>query len=168
MTIKFATASMTPTPYAKSLIARGLYQKGRHFMGAAISLRQHKGDEYVVLHLLCQGIEIVLKAILLLRDFDKYHPLLKNYRHDLMRLSSDALAEFKLHPLRRTVSKELKELNRMYSQHFLRYGLLLLISIDPNSVSSRLVQRRALAVLRLVDRELTRTAKDVGDASESA
>jgi hypothetical protein len=43
-----------------------------------------------------------------------------------------------------------------------------LISIDPNSVSSRLVQRRALAVLRLVDRELTRTAKDVGDASESA
>ena len=71
MTIQYAEAALRPTPYAKRLMADGHYRRGQHFIAAAILLRQHGGHEYVVLHLLCQGVEIVLKAILLLRDFDK-------------------------------------------------------------------------------------------------
>ena len=119
-------------------------------------LRQQKGDEYAVLHLLCQGIEIVLKALLLLRDFDKYQPLLKTYGHNLIRLAAATQTEFKLDPLRPAVLNELKELNRLYSQHLLRYDLLTDALVDPTSIPSKLVLQRALAVLRLADRELTR------------
>jgi hypothetical protein len=69
------------------------YQKGRYFIGAALLLRKHGGDEYVVLHLLCQGVEIVLKALLLLHDFDKYRTLLKGYGHAAV--ASRATAQMK-------------------------------------------------------------------------
>jgi hypothetical protein len=157
VTIQYGEAALRPTPHAKRLMADGLYHRGQHFIAAAILLHQREGHEYVVWHLLCQGIEIVLKALLLLRDFDKYQPLLKGYRHDLMLLASDALREFKCHPLRPAVSHELKELNCMYSQHLLRYDLLTDVLVDPNSISGTLVFRRLGAVLRLAARERTRT-----------
>jgi hypothetical protein len=91
---------------------------GKHYIAAAVLLRQNGGDKWVVLPLLCQGIEIILKALLLLSDFDKYQPRLKKneYRHNLMKLASDALAEYKLHPLRSPILDELQELSRLYSQ----------------------------------------------------
>jgi hypothetical protein len=125
MTIHSAAATLKPTPYAKRMMALGHLRKGRHFIGAAMLLREKGGDEYVVLHLLCQGIEIVLKAVLLLRDFDRYQPRLVRYGHNLLDLASDALAEYNLHPLRAPVLDELKELDRLYSHHILRYSLLL-------------------------------------------
>jgi hypothetical protein len=101
------SVTLTQTPDAERLMAEQLYGKGKNFIGAARLLRQCGGDEYVVLHLLCQGLEITLKALLLLRNFANYRPRLRNYGHDLMRLASDALKEFKLHPLRPAVSTAL-------------------------------------------------------------
>lgn len=138
-------------------MARLSYRKGCHFIAAAILLREHEGDEYVVLHLLCQGIEIILKALLLSCNYAKYQPLLKDtYRHDLRKLMVDAQREFRLHPLRPAVSRELDELNKMYAQHVLRYGLVASVFIDPSSISNRLILRRALAVIRLANREFAR------------
>jgi hypothetical protein len=140
-------------------MARMLFQKGAHFVGAAILLRQHGGNEFVVLHLLCQGIEIILKALLALKDYSKYQPALKKYRHNLIAITNDVIAEFHLHPLRPAVSAELEELNRMYSRHLLRYDLLTELFINPASIPSRLVVRRTAAVLRLAHRELARMAE---------
>lgn len=157
MATKSSTATLRPTIYGKRVMARQLYQKGRHFIGAALLLRDREGDEYVVLHLLCQGIEIIVKALLLLRNFAKYQPILQTkYGHKLMRLASDALVEFKLNPLQAALSTELRELDRMYAKHILRYSLLATVFIDPKTIPSRLVLRRAAAVLRLADRELAR------------
>jgi hypothetical protein len=88
--------------------ARQYYKKGCHFVAAAILLDQKDGDFYVVLHLLCQGLEIITKALLLLKDFDKYQPLVEKYRHRLYPLVSDALAEFELNRLRPHTSAELQ------------------------------------------------------------
>jgi hypothetical protein len=52
----------------KQEIAAAMYVKGKNFLGAAMLLRQKGGYEYVVLHLMCQGIEITLKAFLLFKD----------------------------------------------------------------------------------------------------
>ena len=90
---------MAMTSYAKRLTAQLYYKKGCHFVAAAILLDQNDGDLYVVLQLLCQGLEIMAKALLLLKNFDKYQPLVEKYRHRLYPLVSDALAEFKLNRL---------------------------------------------------------------------
>ena len=137
-------------------MARRFYEKGCHFIAAAILLRQKGGDEYVVLHLICQGVEIILMAILLLRNYAKYQPRLTRYGHRLMLLATDASKEFKLKPLRPTLLAELKELDRLYAGQVLRYSLPASVLIDPKSTPTELVLRRTLAILRLTHRELAR------------
>jgi hypothetical protein len=149
-----AKAHARPTPHAKRMMARRLYEKGYNFLAAAVMLGKHHGDEYVTLHLACQGIEMILKGLLLLKDYDRYQPLLhKRYGHNLLLLTSDAIIEFRLRPLRPEIASELQELNQLYRNAF-RYSGLLDIFIDPTSISSRRVFRRTKAVLKVAERSL--------------
>jgi hypothetical protein len=146
---------MTVTSYAKQKMAQQFFYKGCNFIAAAILLRQKKGDEYVVLHLICQGTEIILKALLIAKDFDRYQPQLrKKYGHGLMPLARDALAEFKLPPLKAHLGEEFEKLDHWYKTHLFRYGLMPLIFIDPSSISSESVLQRVFAVIRLAKRKL--------------
>lgn len=55
--------------------AGSMYLNGKAFIGEAIlTSRQGSSEQtdYVVLHLLCQGIECTLKGLLLLRDYDRF------------------------------------------------------------------------------------------------
>jgi hypothetical protein len=135
-----------------------MFSKGKNFLAAAILLRQNGGYEYVVLHLLCQGIEIVLKALLLFKEFDKHRAMLSSkdggYGHNLVRLSGDVLSTFGLSPARSPLATELQRVNSFYSQHLLRYGSFLDIFVDPNTIQSDLIVWRILAGVRLVEREL--------------
>ncbi len=65
------------TIHGKRMVAELMYAKGKSFIGAVLLLRQRQGYEYVVLHLFCQGIEITLKGLLLIKDYDKYKGKLK-------------------------------------------------------------------------------------------
>ena len=147
----------TPTPYAKKLLGNSMYLKGKNFIAAALLLRREGGHDYVVLHLLCQGIEIVFKSILLFSDYDRYKAGLKVYGHDLMRLSVDKLSEFNLSPLRPHLRTEIQQLNCLYAKHLLRYGSIIDIGIDPATIQSDLTLRWIGAVLRVAERELART-----------
>ena len=154
----FLQASMKPTTYTKSQIAKSLYWKGKNFIKAAILLRQHCGNEFIVLHLLCQGIEIVLKALLLLKNYDAYYPRMGNktkknnkFGHDLEDLSLEVLSQFGLKPLRPALATELQELNNLYSKHLLRYSSPYDVLVDPNTIQSDLVLMRILAAIRLTD-----------------
>lgn len=70
-----------------------MYGKGERFVGAALFLRKADGDSYVVLHLLCQGIELLLKGLLLHNDYDLYRTQLKRpLGHDLI-ACADAVAD---------------------------------------------------------------------------
>jgi hypothetical protein len=146
------------TPYSKRIVAWWWYTRGKSFLGAAVLLKQHRGHEAVVLHLVCQGIEIVLKSLLLFKDYDVYQRKLRRYGHRLAPLAADVLSAFKLSPLRPELSKEIQELSSFYAAHLFRYGspvhdVFLNSSV---TVSSRLVLRRMLAVIRLTERELAR------------
>ncbi len=42
-----------------------MYAKGKAFLGAAIFLRKKNGYDFVVLHLIFQGVVVMLKGLLL-------------------------------------------------------------------------------------------------------
>jgi hypothetical protein len=136
-----------------------MYRKGKSFLGAAILLQRNGGDEYVVLHLICQGIEITLKGLLLLTDYEKFRPKLRKYGksgHDLLLLAEDVLAVFRLHPMRVALRAELQALSSLYEGQLLRYGTYRDILVDPNTIASSLVVWRIVAAGRLAERELMR------------
>ena len=148
---------MRPTNYAKAQIAKSMYLKGAHFLGAAILVHQRGGYEFVVLHLLCQGVEIILKAALLMKDYDKYQPKLgRPLGHNLEKAAVEAQRAFHLNPMRTSLKVELANLNALYSKHLLRYGTGYDILVDPATVPSDRVLRRIAAVSRLIQREINR------------
>lgn len=130
-----------------------MYAKGKAFLGAAILLRQKGGDEFVVLHLLCQGIEITLKGLLLFIDYDKHKPKLRRIGHKLLSASEAAAKAAGLSPLKRDIRVELEVLSSLYSQHLLRYGSGYDIFVNPDSIPSKRVLHRMVAVLRLAERK---------------
>src|SRR4051794_37682522 len=78
--------------------ALSMFNKGRAFMGAAFLLAQaakNQGDpeyaDYVALQNLCQSVEVTLKGLLLLKDYDNYKPRLKKIGHDLTRTAKKAI-----------------------------------------------------------------------------
>jgi hypothetical protein len=150
--IILSVVSAGPTAHGTRLIAESMYAKGKAFLGAAILLRDHKGNEFVVLHLVCQGIEAPLKGLLLVIDYDKFKPELKKLNHNLLNIVNTASLAAGLRPLRSPVRTELEGLNRLYSRHFLRYGSGYDILVDPTTISSKRVLRRVGALLRLVRR----------------
>lgn len=148
------------TRHGKRLVAESMYAKGGNFFGAAILLRQKGGYEYVVLHLLCQGLEIVVKALLLMRDYDRYKPMLKSkggFGHDLEKLVAAAVTEFRLRPLSSGEAAELRTLNGLYSNHLLRYGSGYDILVDASTIASKRIFRKMVATLRLARRYLAAT-----------
>jgi hypothetical protein len=129
-----------------------MYAKGKAFLGAAILLRHKKGNDYVVLHLVCHGIEDLLKGLLLFVDYDKFKPKLRDLGHDLVEIA-DAVSEAGLRPpLRQPIRTELEGLSRLYSSHRLRYGSGYDILVDPKTIPSKRVLRYMGAVLRFVER----------------
>jgi hypothetical protein len=77
VTLRTAPGGSKLAPAGKRFVAESMYQKGKSFLGAALELHTKPGHEYVTLHLLCQGIENLLKGLLLLKAFDKYNPALR-------------------------------------------------------------------------------------------
>ena len=112
--------------------------------------------DYVVLQLLCQGIEIVLKGLLLLKDYDRYESSLKQLGHNLHKIALEAVSAYSTKPLHPDLDQELSALNNLYSKHLLRYGVLPDIFIDPRSIAREKVVRRIAAVIKLAERGLER------------
>ncbi len=148
------TARLSPTPEGKRRIALSMYAKGNAFVGAYELLHQQADNEsfdYVALHNLCQGIEIVLKSLLLLHDYDKYKAKLRErpLGHDLESIARETAKVYGLRPLRAKHAEELALLNNLYKQHLLRYGSTCDILIDPRTIERNHALRRVAAVIRL-------------------
>ncbi len=152
---------MQATPAAKSLVGRSMLRKGEGFIAAAVLLsRQNQqadeGFEWAVLHLWCQGIEVALKGLLLLRDYDGNRPKLKKIGHDLYKVVQATLDAYGLKPMRPALAVELMALSRLYSAHLLRYGSNYDVLVRPQTVARERVQRRTAACLHLAHRELAK------------
>lgn len=155
----FATSAVPKlTLRAKQLVGISMYAKGKAYVGAAIILRRQDASEptqYVALHLVCQGVEVALKGLLLLRDYDYFiQRLRKPIGHDLVAVAKEASDAFGLSPLRLPLMSELRALSLLYSRHFLRYGSVHDIFVDPRGISHEKVLRRLAAAIRLAEREL--------------
>jgi hypothetical protein len=145
-----------PTPYTKSLIVKAMNAKGEAFVAASILLKQNapstaEGISYVTLHLLCQGIEVLLKAFLLAHDFDKYWRRLptKSFGHDLMKLANEVISAYQIKPIPHDVESELRILNDFYSTHQLRYAGIGDLFVDPGTIGYSNVMHRLKVVFRL-------------------
>jgi hypothetical protein len=143
------------TRYGKLRIAQTMYREGQEFVGAALLLRRKGGSEAVVLHLVCQGIEVAMKGLLLAADYDRFRPLLrKPLGHDLERIVDELELLFprrrKLSP---TVRSELKDLNEVYKTHRLRYASGYRLVIDPRTIPHLRVLRTFSRWVRAMNRE---------------
>jgi hypothetical protein len=154
--ISSASGTAKLTTYGKRTVAESMYQKGRSFIGAALLLRRQGGYEYVVLHLLCQGVEIVLKSLLLHRSYDKYISRIRTpIGHDLERAADAVVAEFGRRKLSQELLLELRALNALYKRHLLRYGSGYDLLVNPETISSERVLTKIVRVIRIADRYIT-------------
>ncbi|CAK1711523.1 HEPN domain-containing protein [Vibrio crassostreae] len=100
-----------------------MYVKGRSFIMAGGLVNAYGGDRFVYLHLLCQGIECITKAVLLNKSYKTYEPKLRNkFGHNLEKLYSEVEGNNKSLTLSKDAAFELKQLNSYYKNHMLRYG----------------------------------------------
>ena len=144
------------TDHGKRSIALAMVHRGEHSVGAAVLLEQNGGNGYVWRHLLCQGVELVLKGSLLLRDYDQYEPELKKLGHRLVDLADKCAEVFGVHPPRGPLRDELSKIAALYQRHDLRYASGLDILVDPDTIAIERISRRLLAVFRLVRRAVRR------------
>jgi len=153
--ITLQPAPMKLTQHAKSMVAHAMFHRGKQFIRGAILLdREEDAYQYVVLHLFCQGLEIILKGLLLLRNYSLYEPKLKNIGHNLIRAAEKVRLEFKSKPLRKDIIDQLIKLNNLYSKHLLRYGSPLDIFIDAKQIPTNLVFKKAIQLIILGNRIL--------------
>jgi hypothetical protein len=122
--VKPSRSTLRISTYGKGLRVANLYVKGKSFLGAAVLLERNKGNQSVVLHLVCQGLECILKAILLSLDYEMYRPLLKSkFGHKLLLIAETVTSETNTH-LRSTTRAELTTLDNLYRQHLLRFSTI--------------------------------------------
>jgi hypothetical protein len=158
MVIAQIKATVRPTKFAQREVAKIMYLRGKSFLRAAMLLRREGGYEYVVLHILCQGIEVILKGLLLLENYDKYRPLLRVFGHDLAVLVKEAIMLFRLRRLDGQLESQLNALNTLYRKHLLRYASSIDILIEPSSIESNHVLRKTAAVIRLCERQIEKNS----------
>jgi hypothetical protein len=145
------------TRAGKRLIADAWYLRGRAFIEAALLLRQRDSSEhteYVVLHLLCQGIEVVMKGLLLLKNYDGNVSRLRPIGHNLVEAVATASAAYGLKPISADIATEIAGLNDLYSKHWLRYGSVRDLLFDPHAIPRTKVIHRLRAAIRLAERHL--------------
>ena len=148
--IASAAGTVSLTPVGKRMVAETMYAKGQSFVIAAALLRQNGGYEYAVLHLLCQGVEVALKGLLLLISYEKFRPKLKPLGHNLLAIADEATSASGLRPLRPALRAELQILNTLYSRHLLRYGSGYDLLVSASTIPSQHLFRRAASLFRLV------------------
>lgn len=80
--------------YAKQRHAEDWFCRGVAFLQSGILLAQHGGDGRVVLHLYAQGIEIVLKSLLIVKNPNNYPAAIREKGHDLVALLAAVEVEY--------------------------------------------------------------------------
>jgi hypothetical protein len=100
------------------------------------------------------GLELLLKAALLAKDYDTYYRQLRKrgFGHDLVSTAEEVARAFGQHPMRATLRAKLQLLSNGYKDQRWRYGHPGDIFIQRDSLVAPLVQRRTKALLKLLHR----------------
>ena len=136
----------------QKMIAQHLFDKGKSFIAAAVLLDQKKGSNDVVLHLICQGLEIIQKALLLAKDYGRFEPMLKKWRHDLVLAADQLQSAYGFNPIDESDRADLEEINVYYCQHLLRYSEIRNFIGGTQHLSGEKALRRAVSLLEIGDK----------------
>lgn len=158
--IQLKSKSGQLTPHGKKQVAHCMFHKGKNFLRAAKLLEEKGGYHYVVLHLLCQGFELIIKGLLLMQNYDKYKPKLTNESrgglgHNLVKGAEELRNKLDAKPVKidEDTMSELGKLNGFYRNHILRYGNLSDLLIDSKTISSDSVMGYALKLVQFGNRK---------------
>lgn len=146
------------TPYAKRQVGLDMYVRAKSFVGASVLLRNAGGSPFVERHLLCQGLELLLKSILLLADYDANRPKLKKIGHDLIKAATAVHVATGIKFINAAVSAELVDLSKFYGLHMLRYASTIGLLTGGGHVPTDRTLRRIAALTRLMEQHLDEPA----------
>jgi hypothetical protein len=121
-------------------IAVETLKKGENFIRTALLLRKNNSEENVVLSMICQGIENILKGLLLAKDYVRYEPLLRK-KYQIKKLDARAV-------------NELQILAYLYKNQFLHYGHLINLLNDDKAFESGHLLRKLFQILAYVKRKI--------------
>lgn len=138
-----------------------MYEKGRSFVMAGGLVKAYEGHRFVYLHLMCQGLECIGKALLLESNYEKYEPVLKDgYGHDLKVLIAEVDRNAGNRFFSEAASKELNALNTFYKKHMLRYGNPLDFKKQSASLSAEHLHRELVASLVNLNQRFSSVERD--------
>ena len=153
------TNRMPLSEYTKRVVAQKWMFRGAAFLEAANLLaEQTQVSEDILmvkLHLLCQGIELFLKGLLLDKDYNLYYPKLKAFGHRLDLLADEVIKINNAPTMKTELRREFLILAQWYSRHWARFesGLgFVAMSGAPPYIRTL---RRMLAVARVSRHSLT-------------
>ena len=138
-------------------VARDMVVRGEHFAAAAILLKRHGGHGYVWRHNFCQAVELVMKGLLLLRNFDGEWPRMRKYGHRLVLLADAVAAAYNFRAPTGQLRAELEGLDSLYGAHLLRYASGLGALVNPDTIPYERVMIRLVAVQRLSRRKVSKS-----------
>jgi hypothetical protein len=142
--------------HSKKLIAESWARRGMAFVVAASLLSEHapksEDAQFAALHMLAQGTEILLKGLLLLKDFDGYKPKMKSLGHNLNRIADEVVKAYAVPVLREPLNDELVTLSDWYSKHLLRYESGRILFIPSSVIQNKRIVARLSVIYRLVQR----------------
>jgi hypothetical protein len=141
------------TKLGKKLKADIMYEKGCEFIGASMLLKNKKGRTAVQMYLLLQGLEILLKGILLSKNYDKYQIVLKKkYGHNIPKLFNEVKRIYKIKIVSNDFNSTLLAVSKHYRENNLRYGSLLDIFIDINTIKFDIIEKKTYQLLLFINR----------------
>ena len=138
-----------------------MFFKGRSFIMAGGLVKAYEGHRFVYLHLLCQGLECVGKAILLLEDHERYASQLRSeFGHDLEVLVNELNScQADIH-FSENALEEVRMLNFYYKRHLLRYGGEVDFERDASNIKADILHREVVEVLPLLNPKFSGIATD--------
>lgn len=156
ITATFKRSDIKRTAKGKQFSAWQFYLRGRQFIRAALALDQDDpGDGYVVRHLLCQGIELILKALLLRKNYNNYFPLLskKKYGHNLIALLDEVARLYKV-KVAPDLLVDLRKLNSFFKAHLFRYSDIEAMFSPATSFPITRTLEKLLPLMKAMDRRM--------------
>lgn len=139
----------------KEKISIAMYEKGKSFIASFLLLRKNNGHPLVCIHLLCQGVEIIMKSFLLMHNYDIYKNYIKrNIGHNVRKSVDEVINVYNLKAIDSELANELDILTNYFKQHLLRYGSFVDILIDPSTISYDKTLKKITAFVLLADKKL--------------
>ncbi|MDB4988662.1 MAG: hypothetical protein JWN04_3840 [Myxococcaceae bacterium] len=146
--------TMRQSQARRRLHGLSLYEKGGHFAAAGVLLQRNGRNGFVVQHLFCQALELMLKGLIIVKNDKVTEKQLKGLGHDIEKLATHVRSVYGLSALSKHAAKELTDLTIDFTLHQLRYGSRADVLFGPPVDAQNRLRRLVFAIARRAERHL--------------